>query len=204
MNLRPIAALMAAALLPGCVGGNVRTADVAYHDLPVTAAEWRSPGFPLRTVEVNAPSWLGIAEMQYRLAYADPSRRFGYAESRWVASPPELIEAALRRRVVSSESFVANAGCRVKVDLDEFVQVFESAQASRAILHVRLALQAPRSDEVLARRSLQIAKPATTPDARGGVAAFGAAVQDLGWALGDWLGKIATEFPAAAARCRGT
>lgn len=204
MNLRLICGLLSMPLLSGCVGGNVRNADIAYHDLPVTAAEWRSPGFPLRTVEVNSPSWLGIAEMQYRLAYADSSRRQGYAESRWVAAPPEMVEAALRRRVVSSESFVANAGCRVKVDLDEFVQVFDSAQASRAVMHVRLALQAPRSDEVLARRSLQISKPAASPDARGGVAGFGAAVQDLGWALGDWLGRIATESPAAAARCRGT
>lgn len=202
-RLRPLAVLVLALAVAGCINGNVRQTDVAYYDLPPSGGEWRSPGFPLRTVEVSAPSWLGIPEMQYRLSYADAPRRLSYTESRWVAPPPELIESALRRRVVSSESFASDAGCRVKVDVDEFIQVFDSAQGSRSVLNVRLALQAPRSDQILARRTLQIAKPAPSADARGGVAGFGAAVQDLGWALGDWLGKIATETPAAAARCRG-
>jgi cholesterol transport system auxiliary component len=204
MRLEVIALAVA---LAACVGPGGKGASVAHYDLgPAERNEARAPSFLLRNVDVHAPSWLDASALQYRLAYADAARRHSYAESRWVAPPGELIEQTLRRAIVSSESDQMAAGCRLRVDLDEFVHLFESPAASRGVIEVRVSLQAPRTDALLARRSFSIAKQAASQDARGGVAALSAATRELIGSMYTWLGSLGKEGSAAsnvAERCRG-
>ena len=193
--------LLAAALLAACAGGPAR--EPAHFDLGAASGEWRSPGFVLRTVEVQGPSWLGTTTMQFRLAYADGVRRQGYAESRWVAPPIELLEQALKTRIVATEATRSDAGCRLRVDLDEFIQRFDAPADSRLVLEARATLLAARGDQLLGRRAFAIAQPAPSPDARGGAAAAAAAVQAVTRDMNAWLAGLAREQPAVVERCRG-
>lgn len=190
-------ALFAVLALAGC-GSVAPKATPASYDLAGAAVAWQPERPVVRGVGVFAPSWLGSTAIAYRLVYADPWRRQVYAHSRWTAPPAELIERALNRQTP------AGAGaCRLRLDVDDLAQVFDTPQASRLLLDVRAALIAPDRSTVLARKAFSLAQPASSADARGGVAATAAAVAALGFDLGNWLGQVADETPAIAQRCRG-
>jgi len=189
--------LLASALLAGCVG-NVRQGDVARYDLGEVPFEWRDPGFPVQGVSVQAPSWLGTTAMHYRLSYAEVARRETYAESRWVAAPGQLLETALNRRIGASLS----RGCRVSLELDEWVQQFDGPQSSRTRLHIRAALLPAHGEGALARQVFSVDAPASTADAGGGVKAASVAVASLAGELGGWLDKVHKASPALVDRCK--
>lgn len=193
----------AALLLAACAGGGTKTAAIAHYDLGTAPRVNGASALALRSIDVGAPSWLGTAAMQYRLAYADAGRREIFAASRWAAAPAELLEVALRRRLAAGEGDPGSAGCRLRVELDEFIQVFDAPQASRAVVEARIVLQAPRNEQQLARRSLSLNKPAASADARGGVAAFAALTADIGSEAASWLATLAQDDPGLAKRCRG-
>lgn len=186
--------MAAALLLAGCVPNTVRQSDAAAFDFGEAAGGWNAPA--LRGVDVAAPSWLGTAAMQYRLAYSDPARRRAYADSRWAAPPAELLEQALRRRALGASGTVL--GCRLRVELDEFVQSFDSAQSSRIVLAVRATLLS-RNEQALASRAFAVERPAASADAGGGVTAAAAAVQGLAADLAGW---VSAEKSALATRCQ--
>ncbi|MRR51558.1 MAG: hypothetical protein EG825_11685 [Rhodocyclaceae bacterium] len=189
--------LLMSAVLAGCVG-NVRQGDVARYDLGEAAFEWRDPGFPVQGVSVQSPSWLGTTAMHYRLAYAEAARREAYAESRWVAAPGQLLETALNRRIGASLS----RGCRVALELDEWVQQFDSPQSSRTRLSVRAVLLPAHGEGALARQIFNVDAPASSADAVGGVKAAGVVVATLAGELGGWLEKVHKASPALVDRCK--
>ena len=125
-----IPSLLIAALLAGCTGLPKVAPAYAVHDFggpdPVAA---RSPGVPLRGLEVVAAPWLASTAIQYRLAYAQPTRRQAYVESRWAAQPAQLVELALKRAVRTGGEAGTSGACRLRVELDEFAQVFDEADA---------------------------------------------------------------------------
>ncbi len=209
---RLAASVCAAVLLAGCinleVGGKAGRADLAYFDL--AGGQAASPGgatpraIALRSVDVVAPTWLDVPAMQYRLAYADPARRASFIESRWAAPPPELLQQVLRRQLSGAESRGAPGPCRLQIEVDEFVQVFDSPQSSSGLIELRAALLA-RADAPVARKTFRASRPAQSADARGGVAALAAATGDLATAIRDWLdasGSDSANGVANAVRCR--
>lgn len=203
MKTKIVLALLASALA-GCAAGPQSAAKISYYDLaPLAAAPNNRIVAALGGVEVVSPSWLDSPALQYRLAYQGDRARQKYAESRLVAPPAELVGHALRRRMLPGESAGA---CKLRIDLDEFVQVFDTADASRAVVEARVQLLAARGGELLARRSFSLSRPAAKADAKGGVAALAAAVEDLAAALHDWLGSLDQEAKQGfnvAERCRG-
>lgn len=187
--------LVLALILPGCAGQPVAP-DVAEYGLPAVSAG-ASP--LLRSVEVGAPSWFSGRGIQYHLAYADVARRSIYANSRWIAPPPEMLERFLARNL-AGEGKSAPGICRLQIELDEFHQMFDTPQASRGMLAVRATLLA-QGGTPLARQSFSAARPAGSPDAHGGIAALGLAVGDLSRSLGRWLDGMSPEI-AQACRSR--
>lgn len=180
--------LLSATLLAACGGGAKSISNVASYDLgAVQPAPNNRIVASLRSIDVFAVSWLDSSAMQYRLLYAANQRRQAYAESRWVAPPAELVGHALRKRMLSGE---AGGACRLRIDLDEFAQVFDSAKASRAVLEVRAQVMAPTGGEVLARRSFSVSRPTASADAAGGVAAMAGTVEALSAELHGWLGGL--------------
>lgn len=195
--------LLSVTLLAACGGGAKSISNVAYYDLgEVRPAPNNRIVASLRSIDVFAVSWLDSSAIQYRLMYAANQQRQNYAESRWVAPPAELVGHALRKRMLSG---AAGGACRLRVDIDEFAQVFDSANASRAVLEVRVQLVAPTGGEILARRNFSLSRPAASADAGGGVTALSGAVEALSTELHDWLGGLdqaAASGLNIAQRCR--
>lgn len=171
--------------------------NYSVHDFgPLDSATLRPLGFPIRSAEVVPAPWLASTAMQYRLAYAQPTRRQFYLENRWVAQPGQLVELAVKRSMKTSETAVSSSGCRLRVDLDEFVQVFDEEARSRGIVEARAALLAPRTDQLIATRGFAVIRPSLTPDAVGGVMALREGVLQLNRELLDWLEAIDKEGTA--------
>jgi cholesterol transport system auxiliary component len=201
-SLLPTLLLGAAALLSGCLATGGAPADLARYDF-VPGAQTVGSVLALRGVDVIAPSWLAGPAMQYRLNFADDGRREAYATSRWVAPPAELLENSLRQRLVAGTRRSVTADCRLRVELDEFVQVFDQPQESRAVVNLRLALLPGRGELVLARRSLALSKPAGA-EARSGAAALSSLAGELGGTVEQWLQQLAGDDAQLGERCRGT
>lgn len=190
MNRRTGMTLIAVVLLAtGCLG-NLRPAAQAEYDfgpLPaITQAALQRTAVPVR-IGVAAPSWLAGTAMHYRLLHDTPAQRHIYAESRWAAPPAELLRLQLQRRLAGADFPV---GCRFRLQLVEFEQVFTAPTAS----HVRFAARAMSGPKL--QLGIDIEEAAPTPDARGGVAAMGRAVERLATRLAQWLAT-----PAVASQC---
>lgn len=196
MRMSRVVFALAALALVAC-GGNARPGSTASYDLGSAAIVWQPAGLPVAGVEVVGPSWLATTAIQYRLLYADPLRRHAYAESRWAAPPAELVERALGRQPAAGA-----AACRVRLELDELIQVFDDSQQSRVLLELRASLKPLRGDGVLARKAFAVTQAAAGADAHGGVAAAATALQAAAGEMAAWLNAIARETPAIAARCR--
>jgi len=185
-------------LLSGCA--TLRHSPARY-DLGTPKSGGGPPlALTLATIEVRSPSWLETPLMQYRLAYAQDTRREAYADSRWVAPPAELVELALQRRLLTGGA--PAPGCRLVVELDEFVQAFDRPGESQALLEARAMLLSPRGGSLLARQRFSERQPAGA-DAGSGVAALSITTARLGSDLGTWLDRAA-DSPGIAARCRGS
>lgn len=181
MRWRPttLIGFTAAAAIAGCAGGP-GTRSVAQFDFgPLPAAAAPVPG--VASVEVAAPSWLTGGGIAYRLAWLDPRRRHEYAESRWAAPPAELLSRALAGRLAGG------GRCRLHLDLDEFIHVFDSPTASRWEVAARATLSV--AGVVRARRPFAASVPAPSADARGGVAAAATAIAELADRLGEWAAR---------------
>ncbi|HUW39169.1 MAG TPA: ABC-type transport auxiliary lipoprotein family protein [Rhodocyclaceae bacterium] len=183
-------------LLSGCAV--VRQPPADYDLGPPEAGA--PPAVALSRIAVNSPSWLMTPLMQYRLSYLSGTRREAYADSRWAAPPAELVALALQRRLLGDGTPVP--GCRLAVELDEFVQDYDGPGQSRAVLEARATLQAPRGGDPLARHNVTERQRAGA-DAASGVTALAVATSRLGADLAAWLGRVAVESPGVAARCRG-
>lgn len=196
--LIPLALIL---LLAACAGGAGSRPSPASYDLSSAVLEPDSgQAGILRQVDVQSPAWIDTPAMQYRLSYADKARREVFAASRWVASPARLLEQQLKQRLLSGAGGLRNqaASCRLRVELDEFVQDFDSPASSQVILAARAVLLAPRHETFLARQHFRVVHAAGA-DARSGAAALDAAARQFGEEIEDWLRRAGKEV---LDRCR--
>lgn len=182
------AVLVLSLVVAGCGNLGVPASRFAIFDLGVATPVDPPLPLALSRVEVRAPTWLSTGAMQYRMNYREPAEREAYSETRWVAEPAEMLRLALDRALVSNSS--ANVECRLRVELDEFVQEFETARDSHAIIIARPSLIAPRSDDVVAQNALAIREQAPTPDAAGGVIAHRRAAERLANEIAGWIAGL--------------
>lgn len=180
--------LFAALLLSACVGGAGNSVPSVTYDfglpVPRLASGGGRPGLAL---EVRSPSWFDSTNIDYRLAYADPLTRRQYIGSRWAGAPAQLIAQRLRQQLgVVSTTANSATDCLIRVELQEFSQVFDSPQSSRGVLTASVSLIDGKR-RVVAERLADIEKPAVSADASGGVQALVAASTEFGRFLSDWL-----------------
>ena len=176
-----------AGLISACgVGPKARDAVGAYDfGLPAPA-----PAVPLKGLShalVTAPNWMDSTALHYRLAYANAARPATYAQTRWVSTPSNLVEARLRERAVGGGVLLGGAGPALRIELDEFTQVFEQEKSSRAVVRARASLATGRA--VTAQKSFLIEVPANTPDGPGGAAALAQAANRLVDEVLAWAGS---------------
>ena len=180
--------LLAALLLSACVGGAGNSVPSVTYDFGLPVARLAVGGtWPGLSLEVRSPSWFDSTNVDYRLAYADPLTRRQYVGSRWAGAPAQLIAQRLRQQR-GGVSATANSAtdCLIRVELQEFSQVFDSPQSSRGVLTASVSLIDGKR-RVVAERLAVIDKPALGADASGGVQALVAASTEFGRLLSDWL-----------------
>lgn len=184
--------LLAALTLAACAGPAARINPAVYDLGPVQSVAESG----LAAIDVVAPSWLDSRAMQYRLDSRGAQRQ-SFSENRWAATPAELLAVALRRQLGAT----GGQGCRLRLELDEWVQVFDAAGQSRLQLSLRASLYSQRG-ALLDRRVFNLEQPAGG-NAQQGVDAVIILERQLAQGLAEWLERLGRSPAALAERCPG-
>ncbi|MBC7681789.1 MAG: membrane integrity-associated transporter subunit PqiC [Ferruginibacter sp.] len=161
------------------------------------------PSLALADVEAPGMSEGGTAIL-YRLGYADARQLRSYAQGRWSVPPAQLVGQRLRdvlgqrRAVVGAGDSAALARTvgpaprLLRLELQEFTQLFQSPTASTGLVRLRATLveSTPLGDSLLAQRTFNAQRPAPSADAPGGVRALAAATDALAQELDGWLETV--------------
>ena len=149
----------------------------------------------------------------YRLAYTDARQLRPYQLARWSLPPAQLVQQALRtqlgerRAVLSADdalsaardgaglSMLAGAGSLptvLRVELEEFSQVFSSASASTGLVRLRATLVEPTAEgeKLLGQRLFTVQAPAPSADAAGGTRALADATAQAAQAVAQWVEQL--------------
>lgn len=151
----------------GRSSGGVAIYDLGPPAMVLGGAATASAGVAL---EVRLPAWFDAADMAYRLNYQDPQRLYAYTQARWAGQPATLLQQRLRQKLAIVPG---GATCTLRLELDEFSQVFQTSSQSRALLQGE-ALLLGKARNVLARQSIRIEAAAGGDAASGAVALAGA------------------------------
>jgi cholesterol transport system auxiliary component len=187
--------LLSLALLAGCATTPQSRDGTAGYDFGLSRQDKEAnPRLQqdLVIAAVTAPAWMENTGIYYRLAYQDASRPQAYALSRWVMPPAALLSQRLRASVARANKAAvftpadgARADYTLRLELEEFSQVFDAADKSRAVVQLRASLI--RNRGVVAQQGFSVERAAATPNAEGGVQALIAASDAAGNSLIDWL-----------------
>lgn len=154
----------------------------------------------LRLVQASAAPWLAREGIYYRLRYHDADRLAPYAEARWLAPAPQMLQSLLAEaldrggawKAVIGPGDDAVADVTLSLQLLELVQEFTSPSQSFGVLRARATLTDARTRGVIAQRVFDYRIEAPSPDAAGGVQAereaSGRMAQDVAaWAAGQQI-----------------
>lgn len=187
--MRRFAIIMLSLSLSACFTAGKRGGDapVAIYDLGPGLERKidRSQRLSPMAVEVRAPLWFDTQGINYRLAYSDPARLREYARARWAGPPAQMIQLGLMRDLGLVSAGQGRSNCVVRLEIDEFSQVFETPSVSRAQIHGRVQWL-DKSRTRLAEQPIRFEQVAASADAQGGVRALTALVGQLTAAINDW------------------
>lgn len=172
-------AVVGLALLTGCsIGGNAQSPVVNYDLGPVNAPSAGSKplGKTMLVTPVASPTWLDHTTMMYRLNQADPTRPRYYSASRWSGTPAEMLTERLRARLARSVHVVTetegvSGDYSLRLDLEEFAQIFPQPDTSRVDIRVRATLIDTERRVVLMQKTFE-ALEAAPPNAPGAVPVY--------------------------------
>ncbi|KAB0632057.1 ABC transporter [Burkholderia stagnalis] len=194
--LRPAAAALAAlalTLAAGCASERAAQSNIRYDLGPAASTATAGTGPALKVLDVAAPDALDSDKFVYRLAYADAQRTAVYRDSRWTAPPAQLLTQRLRSALSSRGAVLEGSdGVRaptLKIDLNEFEQVFDGESQSHGAVTARATLTL--DGKVLGQRTFVARAPSSTPDAAGGARALATASDDLVAQIAAWVGMRA-------------
>ena len=148
----------------------------------------------LLLMDVEAASALEGTAVLYRLAYADAQQLRPYAQARWSMPPAQLLRQRLRellgqrRSVLSPVDAVLPGSLALRLELEEFSQLFDSTQSSAGLVRVRATVSRFASPpKPVAQTSFVVQRPANSADAKGGVQALALASEALVLQVDQWL-----------------
>lgn len=186
--MRRLLSLLLCGLLSACFTAGKRGGDsaLAVYDFgPAPTSLLAAPRKQPMALEVRAPLWFDSLGIDYRLAYVDVARLREYARARWAGPPAQMIQQRLMQQLDYSISGQGQARCLVRLEITEFSQLFASPESSKGVLQGRVVLL-DQSRRQLAELDLRIEKMAVSHDARGGVSALTATVEQLAADLLAW------------------
>lgn len=115
-----------------------------------THDEPKLPALALDLVETNPA--LDSTAVLYRLAYADSQQLRPYGQARWSMTPAQLLRQRLRhhfslRRALLNPGDISHPGAPspvlLRIELEEFSQLFEAPDQSVGLLRLRATLTQP-------------------------------------------------------------
>lgn len=198
---RALPLVLLACLLAGCSTLPSAPVRPAVYDFGpgalTTPATTRSVLPPIVLQEVEAPPALDSTAVLYRLAYSDAQQLRPYAQARWSMPPAQLVRQRLRESL-SLKRAVVNPGesavpLALRVELQEFSQLFDTTQASSGLVRLRATLIEAKggADRLVAQQVFVVQRPAASADAPGGVRALMAATDGAIEEIGAWLQRQA-------------
>lgn len=150
----------------------------------------------LLITEIKSPIWLNNNAIRYRLAYSDPTQSHTYANSRWAASPATLLTHHIRNSIatttnnkVLSSSDSVRADFILRLELEEFSQIFDDIDSSHVLIKLRVSLINRRSRLLKAQHNFTIKRTAPKADAAGAVQALSESSNKLTEDLISWLAE---------------
>lgn len=203
---RPLALTVLLLALAGCSALPSPPARFTRYDLglvevaPVTQAAVQLP--PLVLADVQSPGLPeGLSSMYYRLAYANGQELRPYQNARWSQPPAQLVQQRLRVRLGSQRALLGSQDsvslpsqnlpvATLRVDVEEFSQVFDSATSSKGVVQLRASLigtQTRVGNILLGQQIFTAQVPAATADAAGGAKALAAATDQALDQMNRWL-----------------
>lgn len=204
-------ALAAAALMAGCSALPAPPPRADVYDfgpgpLAQAPAERGAPLPPIALPEVAVAGPVeGSTAVLYRLAYDDPRHLRPYGQARW-SQPPAQARAAGPARPGSACaapcSWATKAHRRLvdtgkppavlRVEIEEFSQVFQAPKASTGVLRLRASLadSTQAGEKLVAQRVFVIQRPAPTADARGGTLAMAEAAAQASQEVAQWVEQM--------------
>jgi cholesterol transport system auxiliary component len=158
---------------------------------------------PLALAEVEASAALDSTAVLYRLAYTDALVLRPYAQARWSMAPAQLMRQRVRehlslRRAVLNPGESASAGASpanpvtLRLELEEFSQLFESATASTGLVRLRATVlqTGGAGEKLMGQKTFIVQSPAPSADAAGGARALTAATDAAVLELDQWLQQL--------------
>lgn len=206
--------IIAVILLAGCAGSGTKI-PAAVHDfglqqpsavLPASTSGSAATPAPdllagsVLVAEAVSPPWLDNQGIHYRLGYHDTTRSYTYANSRWAAAPAILLGRRIKSRiaaasntgVVSTQDGIP-ADYVLRVELEEFSQIFDTPDKSRVIVRLRTSLIERSTRSLLFQQDFEGGQVAETADAPGAVHALVAVSERLGGEVVGWVAKKLAE-----------
>ncbi|MBT9475893.1 ABC-type transport auxiliary lipoprotein family protein [Polaromonas sp.] len=202
-----ISLMLMGAMLSGCALPDKPARATMYDFGPgllATAADARQAPLPPLAIDdiTTAGGALDNMAVLYRLGYADDQQLRPYSKARWSMPAAQLVRQRLReqlsqRRAVfnARESVALNRSqstalpLLLRLQLEEFSQLFSTPEASVGLIRLRATLVelTPAGEKLLGQRSVVVQRPAPSADAPGGVRALTAATDAAIEELDQWL-----------------
>ncbi|TAG24343.1 MAG: hypothetical protein EAZ37_16510 [Burkholderiales bacterium] len=138
--------------------------------------------------EIEASGSLSSPALLYRLQYSNAQELRPYAAARWSVLPAQLVRERIRDALAAQGPVLSTEGqatYTLRIELDEFSQVFESPSSSFGLVRLRASLL--KNDQLASQTTLLTRAPAASQDAAGGVKALTAATDDALRQLAAWL-----------------
>ena len=132
---------------------------------------------------------LNATAVQYRLSYDNDHELRPYALARWSMSPAQLVQQQIKLALTARGPVLAEGQGSpthaLKIELEEFVQVFEQPQVSQGRISLRATLL--KGSQLVSQIRVQTSATAPSHDAAGGVRALTQATDEAARQLVTWL-----------------
>lgn len=168
--------LFLAGVLSGC--GSAPVAEPRTFDLGLDAPTALPASIRIGAVRAGAP--FDATDMLYRLAYRNAAEVAAFANTRWAATPADMLRKQLLRAATGG-----TAKCDLDVEIHEFSQIFSAKEASEARIELRAALRGRAS------RNVSVTEPNAGSDAVSGAAALAQATNRAIGEIGGWVRTVA-------------
>lgn len=157
----------------------------------------RAPIAAVVVGEVTGSAALDSERMYYRLNYSDPLQARAYANSRWSATPLQMVTQRLKSRIAQSGAKVlsvsdASDGVPIlRLEIDDFSHHFESPARSHGQLVLRASLF--QGHKLIDQKTFDRKTEATSMDAGGGARALAGATDTVASDVIAWLATLPLE-----------